>query len=91
MPSSVTINMQTCHAWQIVQLHTKRSYTGQDTVMKMLLFTQRHVSVLWLCKCNSDTHENIIVKQSDGRAYKTSKLNMFIDIFHSFSGASSMT
>ena len=29
--------------------------------MKMLLFTQRRASVLWLCKCSSDKHDNINV------------------------------
>ena len=57
--------------------------------MKMQLFTQRRASVRWLCKCSSDKHDNINVKQRDGRAFTTSKRNIVIDIFHSFSGASS--
>ena len=54
----------------------------------MQLFTQRRASVIWLCKCSSDKHD-INVKQRDGRAFTTSKRNIVIDIFHSFSGASS--
>ena len=48
---------------------------------KMQLFTQRRASVLWVCKCSSDKQDNINVKQRDGRAFTTSKRNIFIDIW----------
>ena len=65
------------------------SVVHTETVLKMLLFTQRRASVLWLGNCSSDKHDNINVKQRDGREFTTSKRNIVIDIFNSFSVASS--